>query len=102
MMATITYLKFCLTCRNSAKQPTRHEEQQDPGRPAGDVVNEKLPVAHLGDAGDEWSKRPNDRDEPRQHDRDRAVFLVEFVGAHECFLFRIRDFSPEKMRGPTA
>ena len=88
-------------CR-SAEPPACQQKTQDPDRPARDVVHGEPPVAHLADARDERRERSNDRDEPRQHDRDRRRSPRKTRWAcTRCFLFSSHDFSREKTFGPT-
>ena len=74
-------LEVPLNDLSSAEPPAGQQEKQDPDGSARDVEDGEPPVAHLADAGDERGERPDDRDEPRQDDRDAAVFLVEVMGS---------------------
>ena len=70
----------------SREPPAREQEHEDPGHPAGHVVEGEAEVVHLADAGDERGECPDDRDEPREDDGEAAILLVEFVGAQQMLL----------------
>src|SRR5262245_49814010 len=76
-------------------------EAKHPDDAARDIINGEAAVLHPADAGDEWCERPDDGNEPGQHNRPAAVLVVEMLRALQVLLveepgvFVLEDLGPE-------
>src|SRR5262249_33925878 len=64
---------------------------RDAARPhnaADDIVGHEAAIGHVADTGDNWREGAHNRDEARQHNRLRTLFLVEFFSAEQIFLLK--------------
>src|SRR5450759_1001662 len=91
---------------DGAEEVPGDREERHPGDAADDVVGKEGAVAHAAHAGHERGEGPDDRDEARQHDGDRAVPVVEIVCLvqipllqYPCVLF-LEEPMPERVAYP--
>lgn len=54
-----------------------------PADTASDVIDDEAFVFHCADAGDHRRERSKYRDKPRDHDGERSVALIKFLGGNE-------------------